>query len=282
MSRELPLMAKSERFYVEVIEFTPELSTEVMQKQNLHNRHVKMAVVTKYMEAMRRGEWDAENGETIKIDRKGTLMDGQHRLQAIIDLGKAQKLAVIFNVSSNCQKVIDNGSARTLSDYLTIQGKDYTQATSTALKLLIMNDRKFIGSDKFTNAFYINSLPKYPNLESTVSSIISLSNKYGRHQQLISDSILSFISYAGSRINKSKSDAFVKKLITNEEIEQGSPISLLISLLIKDLRQIKHYNRHIKLALIIKAFNAYMDNLSIKQLRWIPDNNEEYPFIKRS
>ena len=51
---------------------------------NQVNRKVNSADVERYAEEMRMGRWKGVSGETIKISKSGRLLDGQHRLLAII------------------------------------------------------------------------------------------------------------------------------------------------------------------------------------------------------
>lgn len=61
-------------------------------KRNIANRRVSPKVVRNYAGDMSRGEW-LLNGEAIKFDRDGNLLDGQHRLGAIVHNGKSVRLA---------------------------------------------------------------------------------------------------------------------------------------------------------------------------------------------
>lgn len=68
----------------EVETITPELAADLLSR-NMKNRPVSQQRVRKYMAAMVAGKW-LLNGEAIKISIDGRLIDGQHRLKAIIQL----------------------------------------------------------------------------------------------------------------------------------------------------------------------------------------------------
>ena len=62
---------------------TPLLAKQWMEKDFQGNRKPNKDVVGYYADAMRRGQWQL-NGDTIKFDTEGFLLDGQHRLLACI------------------------------------------------------------------------------------------------------------------------------------------------------------------------------------------------------
>ncbi len=61
---------------------TPNLA-KVWLTRNTHNRPMSAAVVKKYTKYMLEGQWRL-NGEAIIFADDGSLMSGQHRLQACI------------------------------------------------------------------------------------------------------------------------------------------------------------------------------------------------------
>ena len=66
------------------------------------------------------GNWEL-NGETIKFDAAGILLDGQHRLSAIAKSGKTVRSLVVMGVESN-GKTVDRGKARTIAQFLEHSG----------------------------------------------------------------------------------------------------------------------------------------------------------------
>ncbi len=86
-------------------------------------------------EVLRRGEW-VLNGETIKIAENGTLIDGQHRLQAVVDSGVAIETLVMRDMPLAVQDTVDTGRRRRLSDILAIEGESDSHALGAALSML--------------------------------------------------------------------------------------------------------------------------------------------------
>ncbi|KAF7277615.1 hypothetical protein GWI33_002970, partial [Rhynchophorus ferrugineus] len=75
---------------------TPDLARQYLAF-NTHNRNVRSYRVKGYAADMRDGRWTL-NGEAIKFSADGTLLDGQHRLQAVIEADVAVQMLVVRGV----------------------------------------------------------------------------------------------------------------------------------------------------------------------------------------
>ena len=77
----------------DIIEVTPEMATEWL-KGNTKNRPINEEKVAEYAEKMRLGEWRERHSVPIILQSDGRLINGQHRLYAIIRAGVAVRLRV--------------------------------------------------------------------------------------------------------------------------------------------------------------------------------------------
>jgi hypothetical protein len=102
---------------------------------NSHNRNMRTERVAQLVDVLRRGEWIL-NGETIKIAEDGTLIDGQHRLQAVVDSGVTIESLVMRDMPLAVQDTVDTGRRRRLSDILAIEGESDSHALGAALSML--------------------------------------------------------------------------------------------------------------------------------------------------
>src|SRR5437588_12211091 len=75
---------------------TPAKAGEMLDA-NTTNRPLSKAVVRSFAEAMRRGEWVVTH-QGIAFDTAGVLVDGQHRLAAIIEADLPVDLTVFTEV----------------------------------------------------------------------------------------------------------------------------------------------------------------------------------------
>jgi hypothetical protein len=86
---------------------------------------------------MRRGEWRV-NGEAIKISRDGKILDGQHRLMAVLEADVAIETLVITGLEPEAQETMDQGRARSLADVFKLRGEKYHNPLATATRTLCL------------------------------------------------------------------------------------------------------------------------------------------------
>lgn len=116
---------------------TPEIAAEWLRFNTL-NRPKKMGKIPIYAADMKDGRWPV-TGATIAFGRSGRLLDGQNRLQAIIDSNCTIRVLIVRGLSDDIFDVIDNGARRTTSDVLIIEGYEGWQAQTggTAARVAI-------------------------------------------------------------------------------------------------------------------------------------------------
>lgn len=101
----------------EIIEITPQMASEMLA-HNEGNRHINPARVNQYAADMLRGAF--ESLDPIAISEDGKLLNGQHRLKAIIAAGIPVKMLVAKDVRSTM--VFDKGQTRSTADSLKMSG----------------------------------------------------------------------------------------------------------------------------------------------------------------
>lgn len=102
-----------EKVSADVETITPAVA-KAMLKHNVGNRPVDKERVAMLAADIVAGNWH-ENGESIKFDKNGNLVDGQHRLMACILAGIPIKSIVIRGVED--ARGIDCGKKRTFGDF---------------------------------------------------------------------------------------------------------------------------------------------------------------------
>lgn len=107
------------RVSVELI--TPEIAKEYLFSQGT-NRNINDRRVSDYVLRMARGEWKI--GQPLIFDENDCLIDGQHRLRAVIKYGKPIEFAVIKGVPNDSKSVLDIGQRRTATQIAKLSGID--------------------------------------------------------------------------------------------------------------------------------------------------------------
>lgn len=114
----------------DIILVTPEVAEQWLGK-NTGNRNVRRAHVEKLAQDMASGSWHMTD-ESIKFDWNGRLIDGQHRLHAVVRSGASILTRVTRGLAPDAQNYMDTQSVRTASDALGFEGKSHT-ATLAAI-----------------------------------------------------------------------------------------------------------------------------------------------------
>lgn len=95
------------------------------------NRHVSPTVVNSYAKQMSAGQW-RQTHQGIAFNEAGGLVDGQHRLHAIIKSGRTITMQVSRGLTSDDILVIDAGKTRTANDRLAVSGVTMTNGKMSA------------------------------------------------------------------------------------------------------------------------------------------------------
>lgn len=99
-------------FAVEVI--TPEKAA-IYLNTSVGNRNIKKDTITALVNALNKGTFEV-NGETIVFDQNGSLMDGHHRMEAIVRANAPAICLVIRGINRDTWTTMDSGTARSLGD----------------------------------------------------------------------------------------------------------------------------------------------------------------------
>jgi len=127
-----------------IIIITPEQAKKWLEKNNgggKGNRKVSQRQLTFLTESILRGQW-VLNGETIKIGKDGSVIDGQHRLMAIVKSGMSVASLVVFDCDLESYNTIDKGRARTAGETfrnLDVKNWNSIAAATCVLKMLLNN-----------------------------------------------------------------------------------------------------------------------------------------------
>ena len=118
-------------------EITPELAAKYLKQNTDNYRKLSRSVVKRYAEDILAGRWEI-NGETIVFNEDGVLVNGQHRLAAIIMANRAIVTIVVRGVSRDVT-IFDSGSVRTLNQIASHENVDCNPTVSAAANILVNN-----------------------------------------------------------------------------------------------------------------------------------------------
>lgn len=105
-------------------------------EHNKKNRNVSASLVNRYAQVMKAGGWEV-NGEAIIFDTNGNLIDGQHRLHAIVKADVEVDTVVVLGVEPDSIYTIDTGRMRRASDLLHMEGFKDSLSLAAAVKIIM-------------------------------------------------------------------------------------------------------------------------------------------------
>lgn len=240
---------------VEFIDVTPELAKEWLDEANKRNRSMRYRIVGSYATDMAAEEWDL-NGETVKFDRDGVLMDGQHRLQGIVDSGTTQTLIVVRGLDPKGQATIDRNVTRKFSDTLKMDYKEPNHLALAALVRAVFMWQK--GYTQVTSAYIPSSrqlehvYKEHPELGFVVVRAGTVAKKSG-----LTPSVVGLAMWLFDKIDPKDSEKFFDLLADGERIGRGNPIWELRRQSLGWRGDKQRRNKHWQLAVIIKVWNLW-------------------------
>lgn len=190
-------------------------------------RTINKPLVDSYASDMARGRWGLSH-QGIAFDEQGRLIDGQHRLWAVIKAGIPVKMMVTTGLPGSTNggfsvptmDVIDRGKNRTVGNQLTIahgiSGAGYVAATVKAIANVYTADRHL----RLTMTQVIELLEMYAN---GIHAIFSLTT---HNRQKVGPILGPLVIYHASFPEKAKE--FAQAFFTKENLRKGSPVLALI------------------------------------------------------
>lgn len=139
-------MSKEPSF--EIVEITPEMA-KTMLSANTGNRKIREKQVAALTRDIESGNWHM-NGDAIRFNGDGTLLDGQHRLVAVIKSGKPIKSLVVHGIDSEAKRTIDTGAKRSAGDYFSFQGIKDPYSVAAACRYAMMMRHPVISARAYT------------------------------------------------------------------------------------------------------------------------------------
>jgi hypothetical protein len=214
--------------------------------------------------------------QPIRFNANGRLLDGQHRLNAIVKSGVTQQILVVTGIASEAFKVMDTGKNRNAKDVFKINNVPYDSQVATSTRLVLNLKRGVNASaEKVSHSELLEFYEAHEGILDCVKKSESLYKEFSR---ILTWNNISGFMYLFSEKSVTDSEQFFHKLCTGLDLSIDSPIYVLRKRLMLDAVNVQKLPRTDKQALIIKAWNNYRKDNKIKYLKWTKEN-EKFPTI---
>ena len=255
-----------------VVNINPEMAADLL-KFNTRNRAVRSKVVNDYANQMKKGLWQL-NGEPIIISDTNVVLDGQHRLEAILLSRTAQQMLVVTGVSSDAFRTIDTGLTRTPGDIMYINGVPNSNSMAALiLREFFLSANQTIGGDRAASIRDIKlskqeMLDRYNEAPDLYVEILRFSNRcYDKVKIMRLSEIGGYVAYL-IRVKKYTREVvfeFFEQLFYDGR-ERHPAVQLLREKLLQFLGSQYKVLSKVRMALVIKAWNCYVTNGNMKRL----------------
>jgi hypothetical protein len=116
-----------------IMDITPETASQWLER-NTHNRKLNQSTTDRFIKDMTDGRWQLTH-QGIAFDSGGTLIDGQHRLWAVVLSGVTVRMRVFFNMPTDSMLCIDTGRMRSNLDVIKLS-KSHESVRGSHLAIL--------------------------------------------------------------------------------------------------------------------------------------------------
>lgn len=253
----------------EVETITGELALEYL-KSNTLNRKLSQRVAEILAGKIERGEWIL-NGDAISFDYNGKLINGQHRLTAVVLSGMSIKSFVVCGLEPEAFKTYDSPKRRMLSDAIDIAGggqvknSKILQAVATHLfrhdirfNLFSQSAEDFPSVDE---AFAI--MARYPHMADSLEFVSK-----DRHLWFLPLGVATALHLLFSKFDADLADVFFNSIKAGTNMEDGSAILAFRDYLIKSYKPRESRDRMTLMATTVKAWNYWMQDRTVRLMSW--------------
>lgn len=229
---------------------------------NKRNRPIDFNVVRGYAAEMKVGHWKF-NGDSIRISVANNILDGQHRLHAIITSGVAIECLIVRGLPDDAFDTIDVGKKRSGGDIFFIKGEKDWNVLSACLNLVHnYEDNRMTPRKTYPITVLEETLQAHPAIRNSVSFAKE------KKAKLLPMSACSALHYLFSRRDKLLADVFIETLASGTGLRIDDTIWVLRERLIKNLSDKAKLPTHYIMALTIKTWNAERKGRKMRGLAW--------------
>lgn len=255
---------------------SPEVAVEMLGS-NTANRRRKDIKIDRYARDMMNGSWRL-TGQSVQFSRSGRLLDGQNRLMACIKAGVPFQTFVSVGLDDDAMISIDKGTPRSFADDLTILGYSNANrlaaAVSAIYRYMLTDDVAALSAQ--TQRVSMSSdegfevLKEHPGIEQTMNEL----SRRDRLSKVAPMSVMDSFAYIVGRVHHDDMVYFFDRIGNPVGLKEGSPILALISACESDSIKRKRIgvrgglNSQYKVALLTKAWNAYMEGRPVSKLSY--------------
>lgn len=269
---------------VEWVNIGPDLAERYLDTMRV-NRPLSTSNLKKIQGDMTNGRWH-EDGDPIRFNREGALIDGQHRMWAIMETKLTFKFLVIRGVAPEAMSTMDTGKSRSLGDIIALYDPLAKDLNSLAgATSAIYRWEAGVRGPGLRNVYIPNdeALRFYEAHKMELGHATHLGRKLSRSVPGSTTQGFALAAWLFERIDVEDAEFFWERMADGSNLGEDSPIRALRELLLREARLNRNGRPRMRvdlsLAFVIKAWNAYREGKPVKVLTYRSGgaNPERYP-----
>jgi hypothetical protein len=264
---------KSHGKNLQVVTITVEEATYLLE-MNGNNRPLNDQHVQRIARQIRDGKWKF-NGDTIKISSTNDILDGQHRLWAVVESKTPIETILVRDIQPDAFATIDTlRKPRSGSDILALIGATNNRSTiSVALQWLIRWQRKTLTeykapANRIENSDIEQAYRDNPGIARAAESCSKL-------RAVANPGLLSFFYFVLTNRNPDLAERMIHTLANPAGVGITDPFFLLRAYFLNDKGR---KDPLVSIALMVKASNAAYKGKEMKLLKWQNQGTLAEPF----
>lgn len=257
----------------ETVFVTPEMAAEWL-KRNERNRKINPKHVSNLARAIAQGDWTL-NGEAVKLSTQGQILDGQHRLEAIVEAGVGIFTLVVSDLPQMTQETMDQGRKRSFADALSMAGVPNATLVQAIARRAWMWDRgnlRFSNTDAPSVQEQDHTLEKYPHIHRSAELASRASTAYRPSRGAVTGTA----HHLFIQIDPDQTAQFFASFASGLDLSKGHPVAALRQRLLNDVTTSKRVPFHQGLAYFIRTWNAVREGREMAKIQ----HTAEEPMIK--
>lgn len=249
---------------ISYVTITPE-TAERLLRSNTVNRSLREAKVRQYAADMAAGRW-THSADMICISPDGLLLNGQHRLHAVVRSGCTITFAVQRNTPPESMQNMDTGAARKISDVLGWRQEKSAPLLGAACKLVIIYQDGRIYKDNKTQAVSHGEIVDFIDMNPQIRDSVAVGQATYHHVDCAGSILAAAHFIIADVAGSGAATAFMDRLASRAGEPDGSAV-LALDRRLREIRRMRQtYTQREYLALVIKAWNFDIKGAPVSKL----------------
>lgn len=267
------LPPKQSKLTTAVETVTPEIAEQWLGFMG-KNRKLSGDVVDRLADMMKGGLW-VFDGSPIRFNTHGELVDGQHRLWAIIEAGHTAEFLVLRGVDPEAMAIMDTGRRRSFSDILVLDDPGLTQHTSLAatIQIIIRWEQGLRGNGLLSGRAGVvipnqRLLDFFHSHKERLVDVTRRARVIAARMPGVPASVTALLLWVFEDLSVEDAEDFFSKVQDGVGLEPGSPILTLRNWIVRNGMSRQKVATDTIIAIFFKAWNAYRSGDSASLLTY--------------